>query len=292
MKPAINLLISDLDNTMYDWTAGFVPSFYAMVGEALTVESLKADRERLLDDLRAVHQRYGSSEHPYALLETDTVRRAYPAMSFAERKKLLRRAFEAFSDARRRHLRLYPTVLATLRQVRRAGCPVVAYTEARVESAAAKLDVLNLWPEIDALYAPEGNGNLDSRMELSRHGAPLHKISMLADTHRKPDPDALRSICNDFRIEPSCALYIGDSLLKDISMANSAGLRSAWAEYGAKVDDRLWKELVRVTHWTPEQVAENERLRASCVNATPSVRVESFGELLKHFHFAGAQVPV
>jgi len=291
MKPTVNLLISDLDNTLYDWMAGFVPSFYAMVEEALRIEGLQADRERLLDDLRAVHQRYGSSEHPYALLETETVQRSYPTMSFAEKKRRLQKAFEVFNEARQTNLHLYPTVLITLRQVRRTGCPVVAYTEARVESAAAKLDVLKLWPEIDALYAPEGNGNIDSRTGLSRHDAPLYKISMLPGNHRKPDPDALRSICKDFQIDPSCALYVGDSLQKDIAMANSAGLRSAWAEYGAKVDDSLWRKLVRVTHWTPDHVAQNERLRAECSDARADVQVRSFGELLKYFHFAGARVP-
>jgi FMN phosphatase YigB (HAD superfamily) len=50
------LLICDLDNTLYDWVAYFVPSFYAMVDKV--VELLGCDRERLLDDFRKVHQRH------------------------------------------------------------------------------------------------------------------------------------------------------------------------------------------------------------------------------------------
>ena len=71
MKPTIRLVVTDLDNTLYDWVSFFVPSFYAMVDEA--VELLQVARERLLDDLQEVHVRYGTSEQPFALLETKVV---------------------------------------------------------------------------------------------------------------------------------------------------------------------------------------------------------------------------
>ena len=32
--PVISLVITDLDNTVYDWLTAFVPAFYAMVHEA------------------------------------------------------------------------------------------------------------------------------------------------------------------------------------------------------------------------------------------------------------------
>lgn len=69
--PRLKLLVCDLDNTLYDWVAYFVPSFYAMA--AKVVELLGCDREKLLDDFREVHQRHHDSEQPFALLETRTV---------------------------------------------------------------------------------------------------------------------------------------------------------------------------------------------------------------------------
>ena len=50
------MLVCDLDNTLYDWVGYFVPSFNAMVNEALPI--LGCGREQLLDDLREVHQRH------------------------------------------------------------------------------------------------------------------------------------------------------------------------------------------------------------------------------------------
>jgi HAD-hyrolase-like len=40
------------------------------------------------------------------------------------------------------------------------------------------------------------------------------------------------------------ALYIGDSLVKDIYMANRAGVHSAWARYGTHYDRALWQQLM------------------------------------------------
>src|ERR1700737_3268202 len=70
------LLICDLDNTLYDWVGYFVPSFYAMVDEAVRITG--CDRETLLDDFRRVHQAREDSEQPFALLETETIKQIYP----------------------------------------------------------------------------------------------------------------------------------------------------------------------------------------------------------------------
>ena len=79
---AIKLLVTDLDNTLYDWLSSFVPAFYRMLEVA--VEILQVDREQLLDEMKAVHQRYHNSEQPFALLETPTVERKYPTATRLE----------------------------------------------------------------------------------------------------------------------------------------------------------------------------------------------------------------
>jgi phosphoserine phosphatase len=75
--PNKKLLVCDLDNTLYDWIGYFVPSFYAMMDAVVAITN--CDREQLLDDFRAVHQKYADAEHPFALLETETVKRLYPS---------------------------------------------------------------------------------------------------------------------------------------------------------------------------------------------------------------------
>ena len=179
LNPRIRLLISDLDNTLYDWLSFFVPSFYAMVDVAAS--ELGVDRERLLDELRAVHRHYGSSEHPYALLETQTVKARYGWATPAQQKEILDPAFKAFNAARKAMLRLYPSVSEGLRAIRLSGTRVVAYTESVVYNVVHRLELLQVLDQIDFVYAPSGRGGLRFR---SRSAAPA------AASHAQDPPSA------------------------------------------------------------------------------------------------------
>jgi hypothetical protein len=105
-KPHISLVVTDLDNTLYDWVTFFVTSFYRMVEVAS--ELLDAPREQLLDELQAVHRRYHDSEYPFALLETDIVLSRFGDIPRLESKERLKPAFQAFNEARDETLRLWP----------------------------------------------------------------------------------------------------------------------------------------------------------------------------------------
>lgn len=98
--PNRQLLVCDLDNTLYDWVGYFVPSFYAMVDRV--VEITGCDREKLLDDFRLVHQRHRDSEEPFALLETETIKSLYPQASRQSLLGTLDPAFHAFNSARKK----------------------------------------------------------------------------------------------------------------------------------------------------------------------------------------------
>ena len=52
MRPAVRLLITDLDNTIYDWVTYFAQSFYDMVDEAakLLGKSLMKHLQELLKE--------------------------------------------------------------------------------------------------------------------------------------------------------------------------------------------------------------------------------------------------
>ena len=88
MARSTRLVVCDLDNTLYDWVGYFVPSFFAMFDKV--IEMTGWEREALIEDFRNVHQFYGDSEHPFALLETNHVRRTFPA----ERRDQLARRFD------------------------------------------------------------------------------------------------------------------------------------------------------------------------------------------------------
>jgi FMN phosphatase YigB (HAD superfamily) len=287
MKFRIKLFVTDLDNTLYNWISAFVPAFYGMVEVACGI--LEVDRQVLLDELKAVHQRYHNSEQPFALLETRTVGKRFPENTPLQKKLKLQAAFDTFDRIRAEKLQPYPGVRETLKFIRSQGCQIHGYTEAVPENSLFRLVLLGLVDDIDFLYAP--------RSRYGKHPDPHHprkldshlkKIRYLPEEHKKPDPSVLADICATAGQEPGSVLYLGDSLVRDVSMARAAGVHSAWARYGNNYDPADWQRLVRITHWTREDVNREQELREKYGNIRPEVELAEFSQLPEHFLFVRA----
>jgi HAD superfamily hydrolase (TIGR01549 family) len=277
-NPPVSLLIIDLDNTVYDWLSAFVPAFYAMVQEAVPL--IGVDEEQLLDDLQIVHRKHGDSEHPFALLETRAVQKRFAHNSQEEIAHFLDPAFHAFNRTRKQNLRLYEGVYATLEQLVRLRVPIAAYTDARVINCLFRLNSLGIKQLISRLYAP---GHVTK--ELDELISSDDFIRTLPSRDRKPNPQTLIDICSQYGIAPANTLYVGDSLVRDIYMAKSAGLYSAWAKFGTLYDKELWPKLVRITHWTDEDVKREEALRELARGTEPDCILNRFSDLLCYFQF-------
>lgn len=276
------LIILDLDNTLYDWVASFVPSFYGMVDSA--ADLLGCDRERLLDDLRDVHRRHHDSEHPFALLETAAVNEAFPGASRAELKERLDPAFYAFNSIRKKTLREYPGVSEGLSRLHDDGYRIVAHTESNVLAAFYRLEKLNLLRFFECVYCREQtalshpNSNTAKTFE---HRLKQHNLIPLHRHKRKPDPEVLREIIESVSAKPSQAIYVGDSLTRDMKMAVDVGVTSIWAKYGTRHAPGSYEKLVRVTHWTDEDVAREKALSVAAKSVTPDYVAENgFSEVV------------
>ena len=80
------------------------------------------------------------------------------------------------------------------------------------------------------------------------------------------------------------AAYVGDSLMKDVAMAQSVGIKDVWAKYGSSHQKAEYELLRRVTHWTQEAVEKEKAISAREVAPT-YVLEHSFAELLGLFEF-------
>jgi FMN phosphatase YigB (HAD superfamily) len=284
MKPKIRLLVTDLDNTLYDWVTFFVAAFYEMVDVA--VDILETDRERLLDELRLVHRQYHNSEQPFALLETATVRERYAGLSREEQARRLDPAFHAFNSARKRTLNVYPSVIETLTHLRGRGIRVVAHTEATVTNAQLRLAKLGLGNYIERLYALEHEGEPHPMPGRLSSFEAIQQVRLIRHDERKPDPRVLFDIVRDVGIPLSETLYVGDSLVRDVGMAKQAGAWAAWARYGTQFDPKAWDALVRVTHWTDEDVWKAQVDKARLGQTKPDCVLTQYSQILNCFDFA------
>jgi phosphoglycolate phosphatase len=276
------LLVCDLDDTLYDWFSYFVPSFYAMIDAA--VDIMACDRERLLDDMKEVHQHHGDSEHPYALLETKTVSDRYPGYSRPDLARMLGPAFHAFNSSRKRRLRLYDGVSDTLDKLSLSGVTLVAHTESRVFAALDRMKRLDLLKYFKKIYCRErSESSHPDEAAASRWlgGFPLEIVQELSHHQEKPSRDVLMEICAVEDMSTGDAAYVGNSVAHDMLMAKRAGVFAVWAAYGAHPPDDLYTALVRVTHWDKEKQKKELQLRAEAASIQPDyVAWRSFSEVL------------
>lgn len=277
-RQPIKLLVTDLDNTLYDWVGYFARAFRAMIGPAAAI--LEIPEQQLLDELQAVHRNRGDSEHPWSLAETVSARARWPRASNAERITRLDPAFHAFNRVRKQTLRLYPGVESTLTAIHGAGVPIVGHTEASSVNAHWRIRRLGLERLFTRLYTAD--------VGPSPAQTDIPVIPIPREIH-KPDPRILREVCTHFGVEPALALYVGDSLTRDVAMARELGMPAAWASYGVEHDPRDWQTLTRITHWTREDVARVEATRERYKDVVPDVELSAFEELLDHFEFGDIQ---
>lgn len=280
----INLVITDLDNTLYDWVTSFVPAFYAMIDAAC--ELLSVPREQLLDEMQLVHRRYGNSEQPFALLETQSVVSRFPNLDGDGRRKALDPVFHVFNKSRKSSLQLYGGVRETLQAIRQSGVVTVAHTDAHVGNSLFRLKKLQLTGLVAGLYAPQKQPSRPLGFLANGSASIDNYVHILPPEDRKPNPKVLLDICAEYHVNTNRTLYIGDSLLRDVYMANQAMVHSAWARYGTNYSQALWSKLVRVTHWTSKDVAAEAHLREAAGDVHAEVELNCFSDILTYFSFS------
>jgi phosphoglycolate phosphatase len=151
-KREISVVITDLDNTLYDWVEIWYRAFNAMLTKVLDeVQPKGITRDHLISEIRAVHQRHGTSEYAFLLEELPCLRQAFQGEDILQR---FGNAIHCYRKARQEHLKLYPGVLQTLQTLKETGTLVVAYTESMAFYTNYRLRKLELDGLIDHLYSP------------------------------------------------------------------------------------------------------------------------------------------
>jgi phosphoglycolate phosphatase-like HAD superfamily hydrolase len=280
----IRLVILDLDNTLYNWVDYYVPAFRAMLKELMRLTGLS--EEALTASFKRVHQRHRTSEYAFAIEELDILEPWTCGRSVPEILATFRSAIQAFRDVRNAELRLYPEVKETLAALRCEGRKLVAHTDAMMFYAMYRLRQLGIEPYFDGLVAPRDHGlppGVLPRWVRSHADDPASYepqvpfVRELEPTMLKPNPQILQEILYAFGIKPYEALYLGDSLYKDVVMAQQAGVHAVLAAYGRHCDPEHYRKLVEITHWTDEDVEVELALRRTPVKAEH--QIDSFSKL-------------
>ena len=281
---SIDLLILDIDNTLFDWFEFWSVSFHAMLDAVLAEGTI--DRDRLLDEIRIVHQEHGTSEYAFLLQSVPCI----AELPVGKRDSIIRAGREAFRKAREASERLYPDVKRTLEAIKACGTRLVAYTESQRYYTTRRLIRFGLDGLLDAVYCaedhdiPEGTDLVKLRSESPEY-YDLQKtiVVKLSRSLRKPNPSILQRIMVDFSSSPQHTAYVGDSLFKDVSMAQGAGVFDVFAAYGESRNRKGYDLLRRVSHWTDSHIASEKNTGDE---VRPSVTLRGgFEEILEYFSF-------
>ena len=288
VRPTVSLLVTDLDNTLWDWFEIWYRSFSALLDGVVAISGIpQADLE---PEIRKIHQRRGTSEYSYLIGELPPLLALHGAD--ADLQVIYADAINAARVAREEVVHLYPHVYETLTAIHEAGTVIAGYTESLSFVTAARVKKLGLDGVLDYLYSPadhdfpEGVSTADLRRLDDPAAYELQKTEHrhTPPGHLKPSPEVLQVMVHELGNGASVAC-VGDSLMKDIAMAQQVGVFDVWAEYGQVEDRREYALLQRVSHWTEADV-QRERDISARPHVTPTFALhESFGELLRHFEF-------
>lgn len=287
-RPRIRILITDVDNTLYDWVSIWYASFSALLESMIEISGLP--RELLEQEIRRIHQRVGTSEYAFLIQDLSILADVHSTTDYLS---LYEPAIAESRRARSEAMRLYPGVRETLQKLKEAGIPLIAYTESKAFYTSLRFRSLELDGLIDVLYSPADH-EISSSINLGdvrQYPDDFYRLSETTHRHTpaghfKPDPAVLASIVRDFGMDVTATLYVGDSLTKDIAMAQSLTIRDAFAAYGVAQFRESYELLRRVSHWSDEDV-ERERKLLELPVVKPSVSLNEFSEILSHFDFDG-----
>lgn len=295
--PKPTLVVSDIDNTLFDWVQYYVHAFSALLR---TVErAIGVPYAQLAEEAKQVFINHGSIEYPFVVQELPSVI-AHCADDLDHMLgKIVAPARDAFNVEAVRYLKPYADVPATLQALREKhkGVPVVALTDAPRYVAMWKLNKLGLLPHFDAVYGladprlPTSGGRVKVDPEiLLKHlqqgnWGYTGKIRILPDDYEKPGTKGLKTVLMDFDhdeppAERARVVWIGDNERKDVSLGKRLGVRTVWASYGRPAPDLL----TRLIEFSPPQnVHKNASLPSDNPNnPKPDVVLQTFADLLKH----------
>jgi len=275
-----SLIIFDLDNTIYDWYSAFLPAFYAMVDRASSI--LQCDREKLLDEMRAVHIAHHDVEHPFSLLETATVKRELARYGNDAVWNELDPAFHDFNRVRKSNLKLFPNTLTTLEKLSGYGITLVAYTDSTYFAAWGRIERLGLSGLFSRIYCRERGSGAQIPPGKSLRALPPRDVVVEIPSHQsKPNPQVLRDIILAQGLNSTLVAYVGDSLVKDVLMAKRAHCFAIWAKYGAYTDPEMYESLVRISHWSENDIQREREYASAAASISPDFICEkSIDEIL------------
>jgi len=281
------VLITDLDNTLFDWVDLWVNCFSSMLDSIVEISGIP--KLQLIPEIAAVHQKHGTSEYSFLIEEIPSLK---DVLTDRPATEVFAEAIEAYRVQRRKHLALYPTVAEALLHIKGRGTSIIGYTESMAFYSNYRIRRLGLDGVTDYVFCPEDHVLPEglSPEDLRRYPAEHYQLKytkqhFIPKGSKKPDTRVLTAIMTDLGLDKERCVYVGDNLMKDVAMALDCCVEDVWAKYGQAHRRPEYKLLQDVTHWTAEEVEREQKIRER-EHVVPTHTLEkTFSEILQVFDF-------
>ena len=279
------VVLLDVDNTLYDWLGFFGP---AMRGLCVRLSELSGvSVGQLYDDFRTVFAGHGTVEYTFAVQELQCLRARHPASSRVELVHRYRDAIDMYASRRRSYLHAYPRVREGLQLLREAGVRTYAVSDARRFHVSMRLKQLGILPLLSGVcaVADHAEADLDELTRIRRHDEREYDIRSAHDLIlpaglRKPAKDVVEWVMAQVGVNRDDVIYVGDSLIKDVPMAQAAGVTDCWAAYGVMYAGSDVQTLLRITNWTAHEVQRFLLSKPADLGLKPSFVATSFDDVV------------
>jgi len=287
MKKDVQLLIVDLDNTLFDWVGMWYCSFSAMLKQ-LSLDS-DISEDILTGEFKAIFQKYDTSEYAFALDEISSLINKHPGERISE---IYKKSIHAYNKARKKHLKLYPGVLRSLEMIKQKGTLIIGYTESMEFYTKIRIKKLGLDGILDYVYT-RAEHDIPTNISLKQvryypneyYSLRSTIIKHTPKTEKKPNPKILNEIIDEAGVSKENVIYLGDNLVKDVLMAQQALVTDVYAKYGSAHRREEYELLRKVTHWTAEEVEKEKKIDEKVVAPTYTLS-KGFKEILSMFEFS------
>lgn len=286
MKQKINLIITDLDDTIWDWLKMWYNSYEPYLRNIRKISNTRLKELKL--DFKELHKRYKTSEVSYAYKELKTLSKDDFSRIEKESKKIS--IIHQYYRDKKNNLVLYESVLKTLAKLKKRGVKIVGFTESNSFYTMYRIKTLELDGLFNFIYTPDDHGippSVKPYYAKDYWEPKKTKFRVLPKDSPKPNPEILLKIVKEVRGNKKKTIYIGDKLDRDVYMANQANITSIYARYGSKLSTKEYKLLRAVTHWSDKDVQREKVFKKNMRDKTIQANydIDRFGEILNLFEF-------
>lgn len=272
-KMTRTILITDLDNTLYNFVDYFGPSFRSMLHALSRMTDISEDV--LLDDFQSIFRERGSIEFSFTVQELSCLR----ALSPEQLGKLIHVARVAFSRTRRKNLQPYPGVIDGLEWAVHHKIPVVGFSNAPLYHAYRRLRELGISRYFVGLAAREDSSLQEGHEDIKGYKVNIENIIRVPVEQLKPNPAGYQLIMKNLSCDPRDVYVIGDSVDKDLIPAIELGATGIWASYGTKYEQKNMDTLIRVTDWS---LSEIKTAYGDPAGEHDYLKIDSFSEISQY----------